>query len=65
MRGKARDDIEEKLEKLFNQDFNERLIDDKPEKSKEDLLFTKKVENSIRVVDGHFEIALPLRHDAK
>ena len=41
---KVRDDVEEKLEKLFNYDLNERLIDDQPEKSKEDLLFTKKVE---------------------
>ena len=31
------DDIEEKLEKLFNQDFNERLIDNKPDKSKENF----------------------------
>ena len=58
---KAKTYIDEQLERLFNRDFSERLIEDKPEKSRDDELFIKKVEESIQMVDGHYQIALPLK----
>ncbi|XP_071479632.1 uncharacterized protein [Diadema antillarum] len=62
-RVKAKADIDQQFERLFNQDFNERIIDDKEEKSQEDLIFIKKVEQSMKLEDGHYEIALPFRRD--
>ena len=60
---KARADVDEQLQNLFNHDFNERIIEDRPEKSKQDEIFTQKVESSIRKIGDHYEIALPLKED--
>ena len=63
-RVKARANIDQHLERLFNQDFTERLIEDKQEKSQEDVSFIKKVEVSIKQQDdGHYQICLPLKRD--
>ncbi|XP_030854473.1 uncharacterized protein LOC115929512 [Strongylocentrotus purpuratus] len=63
-RVKAKTNIDQQLESLFNQDFNERIINDKQEKSQEDLSFIKKVEKSIKQQDdGHFEIGLPMKRE--
>lgn len=42
-------------------DFPERSQDDHPGWSREDCLFIKFVQNSVRVVDGHYSIGLPQR----
>ncbi|XP_003724582.2 uncharacterized protein LOC100890015 [Strongylocentrotus purpuratus] len=54
-------DINQQLVDMFNQDFSERVINDKPEKSRQDRQFIDSVEGSIQHVDGHYEIGLPLK----
>ncbi|XP_054763530.2 uncharacterized protein LOC129270153 [Lytechinus pictus] len=62
-RVKAKANIDLQFERLFNQDFNERIIEEKQEKSQEDKVFMNKVEHSIKLQDGHYEIALPLKRE--
>jgi hypothetical protein len=53
--------IERQLEDLYNNDFTERLMDDKPERSLRDIQFLTDVEDSIRLNEGHYQIGLPLQ----
>ncbi|XP_072041348.1 uncharacterized protein [Amphiura filiformis] len=46
---------------MFNQDFSERSKEDMLKPSIEDQRFMGMVTESTRLVDGHYEIALPLR----
>ena len=53
--------LEQMCQKTMNMDFPERTIDDKPEDSLEDKMFRAKVEKSLTLVEGHYQMALPLR----
>ncbi|XP_072025355.1 uncharacterized protein [Amphiura filiformis] len=53
---KAHDTIDQQLEKLYNAEFNERIIDDKPERSVSEGQFLNRVEASIKYVDGHYQV---------
>ncbi|XP_033118261.1 uncharacterized protein LOC117117891 [Anneissia japonica] len=56
------------LEKIYieslNYDFPERCIDDKREWSTEDREFMRIMENSCKIVEGHYQVDLPLRNPA-
>ncbi|XP_072037120.1 uncharacterized protein [Amphiura filiformis] len=56
-----RADLNQKMTSMFNQDFSERSKEDMLEPSIEDQRFMGMVTESTRLVDGHYEIALPLR----
>lgn len=51
------------VRKSINQDFPERTIDDRKEQSVEDKAFMVKVNETIKLVDSHYYIDLPLRED--
>ena len=55
-------DLNEQMISMFNRDFSERLIEDTPERSIQDQRFLNIVEGSLQHVDGHFEIAMPLKN---
>ena len=52
------EDIQLQLHNLYNIEFSERLTEDKIEGSREDKRFMMKVEESIELLDGHFQIVL-------
>ncbi|XP_072014570.1 uncharacterized protein [Amphiura filiformis] len=54
------EDLHNELVDLYNHDFNERTIEDRPQKSVEDKRFMDMVEKSIQLKDGHYQIKLPL-----
>ena len=54
--------LEQMLQKSFKIDFPERTIDDKKEDSIEDQKFLMKINNSIKLVDGHYQMGLPFRN---
>lgn len=54
-------DTEKQIKKLFNHEFGERLVDEKPEKSIEDHQFLAMMERSSKLENGHYELCLPLR----
>jgi hypothetical protein len=60
---------DKRLERLFQQsmtiDFPERMIDDRREDSVEDKMFRLKVEQSISLVNGHYQLALPFRDSVR
>ena len=53
--------LEKQLENYFQQDFNNHILDDKPEKSREDRRFMNTVTANVEQNDGHYEIAAPFR----
>ena len=55
--------VEAQLEKLYNADFSERIIQDQPERSMQDNEFMAKMETLVRFTDGHYEIPLPLKNN--
>lgn len=55
--------IEELLISQYNQDFSERASEDKPEMSVEDKKFTKCLNNSVKLEDGHYVLDLPFRRE--
>jgi hypothetical protein len=50
-------------QKSVNLDFPEKLTDERKEHSVEDKRFLAKMESSLRLVDGHYEMPLPFRSD--
>ncbi|XP_072171981.1 uncharacterized protein [Diadema setosum] len=60
---KGLDDIQEKLNSLYNTDFTELLSNDKEEISVEDEKFLRDVGKTIRLRDQHYEIGLPFRRE--
>lgn len=56
-------EIEQLLVQQYNTDFPERHYDDKEEMSQEDKQFMLSVEKTIKFVDGHYCIGLPLRNE--
>lgn len=55
--------LDEQLRDHFNRDFNERIIDDVPEHSKEDKQFLDIVSNSTKFESGHYVVSLPFKCD--
>jgi hypothetical protein len=56
-------ELDQLVRSSINMDFPERLIDDKREPSQEDHKFTKIVESSIELCDGHYKMKLPFRDE--
>ncbi|XP_077986269.1 uncharacterized protein LOC144440764 [Glandiceps talaboti] len=54
--------IEQHLASYFNQEFSEKSIDDKPERSVEDTRFMQIMMNNTKCEDGHYQVHLPFRH---
>ena len=54
-------DLHQQLVNMYNHDFNERTVDDKPEKSVEDQRFLEIASSTIEHNNGHYEIGLPLK----
>ena len=50
-------------ERLWNTDFNDLLVDNKIMPSVEDKRALHMMEESVKMVDGHFQVALPWRQD--
>ena len=63
-RTRVEENLDQQLEKLYNYDFTERIIEDKPEKSLKDKKFLADVSESIKFAHGHYEIGLPLKDKA-
>lgn len=53
--------LEELWQQQFKTDFPECGYDEQPGQSREDQRFMKLVQDSARLVDGHYQVALPLR----
>lgn len=47
----------------YQNDFNEKASDYKPEMSLEDKRLVKMAENSITLLDGHYSLNLPFKKD--
>ena len=45
----------------YDMDYNERITEDEPQKSREDIVFMKRVSDSIKLINGHYEVGLPFR----
>ena len=58
------DSLESLYRKSVQIDFCEREIEDKPENSQEDKRFIEKMEQSQKIVDGHYEFCLPFKNDS-
>jgi hypothetical protein len=56
--------LEEQLHQYFNQDFSERLADDKQELSRDDHRFLELADKSVHMVDGHYVLDLPFKDDS-
>ena len=54
-------DLERQIRQMYNQDFNESIINDEPQKSVEDRKFLQLVEETVTFEDGHYTIGLPRR----
>ena len=54
--------IIQQLTHMYNQDFTERLIHDKPERSQEDQMFMDIMTSSITKANGQYQLPLPLRN---
>ncbi|KAL7848638.1 hypothetical protein SRHO_G00202610 [Serrasalmus rhombeus] len=59
----SEEDVEQLLILQYNADFPERHYDDREEMSLEDKQFMQSVQKTIKFVDGHYCIGLPLRHE--
>lgn len=55
--------IEEPLVKQYSHDFNEKLAEDKPEMSREDLKFMKIMNSLAELNNVHYRLRLPFRED--
>ena len=55
--------IDEQLQYMYNMDFGGTLVDTTPASSIEDGKATRMMEESARLVDGHYQLRLPFRHD--
>ena len=56
------EDVHQQLIEMYNQDYTELVVDDKPERSMENHKFMSIVEDTIKLKDGNYEIGLPLRN---
>jgi len=56
------EDLQEQLAALYDTDFTENARDSRSEWSVNDKKFISLVENSVQMVDGHFQIGLPFKN---
>ncbi|KAI3375568.1 hypothetical protein L3Q82_003880 [Scortum barcoo] len=56
--------VENLLVQQFNYDFPEKASEEKYEMSREDIQFMDSVNETVKKVDGHYSIGLPLRNKA-
>lgn len=54
--------LDDLWQQQFKIDFPERIHDEQPGMSREDERFIKLVKDSVKLLNGHYQIALPLRH---
>ena len=54
--------MEEFMQQQIKYDFPERQYEERLEMSQEDHMFMERVSNSVKLVDGHYRIGLPLRN---
>ena len=54
-------DLERQMANYYDMDYNERITEDEPQKSREDIVFMKRVADSIKLKNGHYEVGLPFR----
>ena len=57
--------LDQFVRQSMNRDFPERQIDDVKQPSQEDLVFLNKVHDSMKLVDGHYQLKLPFRNEAE
>ncbi|XP_071951906.1 uncharacterized protein [Antedon mediterranea] len=57
----VKSNLEEQFQIYANQDFNERSYGEKLSHSREDKEFMRKVDGSASLIDGHYQIGLPLK----
>lgn len=55
--------LQEQLEKLWKTDFRDSVVSSSTSPSIEDKKALEKMERSIKMVDGHYQVALPWRTD--
>lgn len=55
--------LERLLISHYNHDFNEKTSDERREPSIEDKRFLEIANNSVSLIDGHYTLNLPFRHD--
>ena len=55
--------LQEQLEKLWKTDFRDSVVSSSTSPSIEDTKALEKMERSLKMVDGHFQVALPWRTD--
>ena len=54
--------LHQQMESLFRSDFNEPMISSKVAMSVEDQRVLSQMENSVKLVSGHYQLGLPWRH---
>ncbi|XP_072030453.1 uncharacterized protein [Amphiura filiformis] len=64
-RTRVEETLDHQLVKLFNHDFTERITEDLPEKSLNDQQFLADVNNTTRLIEGHYQIGFPLKDHNK
>ena len=57
------EDLNYKLERLWRTDFQDCVVDTKVCPSVEDRGALKMIEESLQQVNGHYQVALPWRHN--
>ena len=55
--------LEELLVSQYNQDFNEKTLEEKHEMSREDLKFMEILDRSTCMLEGHYSMDLPFKED--
>ena len=55
--------LQEQLEKLWQTDFRDSVVSSSTSPSIEDTKALEKMERSLKMVDGHYQVALPWRAD--
>ncbi|PIK41880.1 hypothetical protein BSL78_21277 [Apostichopus japonicus] len=58
----ADSNLENMFRESLNHDFPEKAVEDKKEWSWEDKQFMEQMESSCKMVNGHYQVNLPLRH---
>jgi hypothetical protein len=57
------EDVHNQLVAMYDRDYEERQIEDRPQPSREDRLFLNKVEDSVELNNSHYVIKLPFRNE--
>ena len=54
--------LDDLWQQQYRNDFPENCLDEEPAMSREDLKFMNSVTNTVKHLNGHYQISLPLRH---